>query len=628
MPTGIGIGLSPIFGGTILDAPIVISFDLLDRFSVTESAPMASPHACDVAGSLTLVQNDGQMSVASGALNVPAQSTPAWGDLGYYSVGAFARAQGRIFSHAFTHALTGASSIVNIGPASVGYAGVGHIGVGTGAGNWQDTGSVILTPNPNEFSPNFGERVSSLLLKNTAGQYQFERYYLTVNGRYDNTASFRHRIVGHSTPLAVEYISSAMMPAPFNTETGWSTFSGAVSAATLYDAGTVVPWFSFSWTPQADEVFQFDFRYLDANNYMRFEWTQATGAIRIYEIYGGASTTRLSATATATAGTLYNIDLRVINRYISLYIHNSASAKIRQDATVTYAFLHSTQFRSSLNISNVTVYPVELSGNALAVMNAAINPFIVGGRTRNTINVPDGANLNTYAAMLRGGDILSLYPGGTYTTPLTSLPSGYPGYYTTVQGNGATISGASGVLIGATNYIEINGLNILNSANTNMLLTRCRHFRIIDCYAATAMAALDNFKFDSCHDGYIYNCEAGPSTLIPDSVDGFELYGSCSDITFDTCSAHGCANGFEAWIAPRPAWTNIRCLVINCNSYNHRGYGYSDEGGAQELDSDFIVRNCTASNNAGADAQGKEGATLHLQNCPGFTTSGSVIVDY
>lgn len=58
---------------------------LLDEFTTADAAPLTSPRTCEPGpGTLTAAQVDGSLAVASGALDVTAQATPAWGDLGLY----------------------------------------------------------------------------------------------------------------------------------------------------------------------------------------------------------------------------------------------------------------------------------------------------------------------------------------------------------------------------------------------------------------------------------------------------------------------------------------------------------------------------------------------------------------
>src|SRR5690554_5370131 len=68
---------------------------LRDEFLTDEAAPLASPRTAEPGpGTLTLVQNDGQMSISDGKLLIPVQVTPAWGDQGFYGP-AMARIAGR-----------------------------------------------------------------------------------------------------------------------------------------------------------------------------------------------------------------------------------------------------------------------------------------------------------------------------------------------------------------------------------------------------------------------------------------------------------------------------------------------------------------------------------------------------
>lgn len=67
-----------------------------DTFRSNAAAPLTSPRTAEPGpGSLTLIQTDGQFSIASNALAFPVQTTPAWGDQSLYSSGSLARKVGR-----------------------------------------------------------------------------------------------------------------------------------------------------------------------------------------------------------------------------------------------------------------------------------------------------------------------------------------------------------------------------------------------------------------------------------------------------------------------------------------------------------------------------------------------------
>ena len=71
-----------------------VKYLLRDDFSTADSAPLGTPRAAEPGpGSWTVVETDGNLSIASGAVTFPAQSSPAWGDQGIVS-GAITRAAG------------------------------------------------------------------------------------------------------------------------------------------------------------------------------------------------------------------------------------------------------------------------------------------------------------------------------------------------------------------------------------------------------------------------------------------------------------------------------------------------------------------------------------------------------
>lgn len=75
---------------------------LRDEFTTDAAAPLTSPRTCEPGpGTLTLTQTDGQLSISGGKLTYPSQTTPVWGDQGFYAEkqggGSFARVAGRAF---------------------------------------------------------------------------------------------------------------------------------------------------------------------------------------------------------------------------------------------------------------------------------------------------------------------------------------------------------------------------------------------------------------------------------------------------------------------------------------------------------------------------------------------------
>jgi len=78
----------------LLYSRLIVLLD--DEFITAESAPLASPRTCEPGpGTLTLVQTDGQFSIAAGVMAYPAQVSPVAGDQGFIYATGFARIAGR-----------------------------------------------------------------------------------------------------------------------------------------------------------------------------------------------------------------------------------------------------------------------------------------------------------------------------------------------------------------------------------------------------------------------------------------------------------------------------------------------------------------------------------------------------
>ncbi len=73
-----------------------IAFLYRSDFCVDESAPISTPFSSDIGSDLAIVQVDGNIGISGGAMDIPAQATPVWGDLGFFSVDSFTRENGLV----------------------------------------------------------------------------------------------------------------------------------------------------------------------------------------------------------------------------------------------------------------------------------------------------------------------------------------------------------------------------------------------------------------------------------------------------------------------------------------------------------------------------------------------------
>lgn len=80
-------GAGPSSGGSL--------YVLRDDFTTDDDAPVTSPRTCEPKGTLTFVQTDGTFAISSAKLAFAAQTTPVWGDQGFYGAG-ITRAAGTV----------------------------------------------------------------------------------------------------------------------------------------------------------------------------------------------------------------------------------------------------------------------------------------------------------------------------------------------------------------------------------------------------------------------------------------------------------------------------------------------------------------------------------------------------
>jgi hypothetical protein len=234
---------------------------------------------------------------------------------------------------------------------------------------------------------------------------------------------------------------------------------------------------------------------------------------------------------------------------------------------------------------------------------------------------------------MRPGDILSLEPGGSYTfgagvTGFSNIPSGFPLCWTTVKGNGATITGGANQLsIASKKYIRFQDVELIDATSRSIMVdtnSRFLHFENIYADSNVGVSFFDVFRFNASRNITVKNCEAGPSSGWGEH-DGFECTNQCGDISFINCHAEGVIHGYETWSdGGALTWVNYRISIVNCSAEDCE-VGYSAEGGPAGLSQvDMIVTDSTSVGMDEYDFQGIDGSTIYRKNSPG-TTNGSVV---
>lgn len=611
------------------DEDEILNFFLQDEFITDDAAPIATPRTCepDGKGTLNFVQNDGSYAIVNKVLTVTAQGTPAWTDLGFYHNEGFRLIAGTVLfaqlvtlnatQVGFPFSFRNAKSVAYGFGLMTFYCDTYNLAMLTGGtgmrnGNALQSGSIRNFP---------------IMLRNTNGAYYIDTDALIYSGKgaIPDVTYYLHQ-VNYDSTYKTNFIRAGLLPATFRTaEFLCSTFKALpVNGDTFtVDKDSII---YIKWTVAAGEIINIRFRRVNDDNCMILRCDQAAGWMRIYRRQAAVETQLATVAAVWTVGNTYRLSIR-FEKYAchAFFDTNTAPLQALNGYNINKTGVKIDGFATGADLE---ILPVYVPDKFLNTLNVNSNPFLV--KTRNIINVPDGAALVGFISQLKAGDVLSLAPGGTYNigaglTGISDLPSGHPLTYTEIRGNGATIiNGASNVNLQYKWFFRFINCRFRDATVTNFLLTSCRNFDIVDCYADTnvGVAALDVYKFDKCTNFIVRNCEAAPSTGVA-TLDGFELYGECGNGTFYNCVSHGINSGYEIWTGAVPNWINYNIEYINCNAHDCL-VGFSTQGGVQNLNHEnIIVRNAIVAGNA-VDYEGINGATLYKQNSPG-TINGSVI---
>lgn len=622
------------------EPPLV--FLLRDEFVTAAEAPLSSPRTCEPGpGALTLVQNDGQMSVANGALVVPLQATPGWNDLGYYGP-AITRAPGVLAAWLLKNAdgvwvskghIFQMRSAAGVG---INYTGDGYACPISNFGPTDNDGA----NNWNNYAPNNGnDWVISVILRSAGAHYVIDGKVIWV-GQYNTAGTLYPNLAAHSSAHTQDYLRVAQLGAPWATDRGIATHYDATPAAddTATSESDALQY--IEWTPGANEVMEIMYRRVDDDNTMILRCNQAAGTMTIIEKVGGTETTKINKTGlTWTVGTKYRVGLCYQGRSHWAWVNRTLQLTYVNASTWAWFNLWGTGCKVTgfATAEDWEIYPVWLSGAALSEWQRYTNPYYGGYRTQQVIDVADGGDIAAACASMRRGDIINLAANGTYTlaagmqTTFANFKSGFSdAYRSEIRGNGATIVGGNmGMLLQNLRYFKISNLNFLNQTLYCYQINFCRDFELDNVDASAPnngkLDMYDITHFDWCQDGVIKNCVAGPGPSQLWSCDGFEVYGSSRNIRFEDCISIGVVHGYETWAGGADTYSGMNkdVLWLRCHAENCI-VGFSSEGGTQSLaHENMLAEDCTVSGNT-TDYQGVEGATLYRRNSPG-TTSGSVV---
>jgi hypothetical protein len=614
-------------------------FLLRDEYPVDASAPLTTPRTCAPGpGVMTLVQNDGQMSIAAGLLTIPTQTTPVFSDLGYHG-SAITRAAGVMIAQPLIfnagnkqlfacHLRTNAAVGSNQSGAGIQCDSDGQFLVeGAVQSKLGGTHAAYLAP----FAQ---ENVYAVVLRAAGAHFIFNDHLVYV-GQNDSTATLYPHSAVYDNNYTSDYLRVAQLGAPFVADRGLATYYDATPVANDTATSEANALHFFEWTPASAEVFELRYRWIDDDNCMIMRCSQSGSTIKVIQRKAGVETEEATGARTWTIGTKFRIGLRYDWRHHFVWVNGSWVWQLGVANWNTYNL-----YETGCKVSGFAtgedweIYPAQLSGAALAELQRYTNPYYGGYRSQTVIDVADGGDIAAALTTMRRGDILSLATNGTYTlaggaTGFVGFKGGFSDtYQSVIRGNGATIlNGNYGAIIQNIDYFRIENLHFVDQALYSIQVNNCAHFEIDNCtFQSDASPAnfADLTHFDHCRYGTISNCVCEDSVGIS-SMDGFEVYGDSHDLTFSDCEAYGVVGGFEVWAGPAPVGANKDITFLRCYSHNNV-IGFDCEGGEQDPFVQINVRcvDCTADNNSTADYRGHEGSTMYRINSPG-TTSGSVV---
>lgn len=352
------------------------AFTLADEFTTNAVAPLTSPRTCEPTGNLTLVQTDGQFSIASNKLVIPAQTTPTWSDLGFRHVAGFARAAGKALFFVWNHTTANLSLI--------GWAVASAI---SDTANSEGE-AYFVGDNDLRFVANAANPVASLIVSFAAStDYRiavvlrgtgsfifvkggtFSEWTLAWVGHIGTTATLYPRLVNRSSVATLDSFRLAQMGVPFTTDYGLATsqLAGARSAGDLFThEGNCLIEFTTTTIPSAGQI-EVRFRIQDTTNYWQVT-IDSTGALDLDEVVAGTPTQRGTA-----AGVIANGDRIVI-------LAVGASIKIYEANTLRITYNSAANFQTEINgkletegtggsVSDIVTWPRTLSGAALTMIN-------------------------------------------------------------------------------------------------------------------------------------------------------------------------------------------------------------------------------------------------------------------
>lgn len=366
-------------------------FLLRDDFITADASPVESPHACEPIGVLTFVQATAgsRLSIANGKLVFPVNTGITAGNSGAYAANSIAdptsvpytRAAGLVI-------LTKVSVSVSNGQNIPALWKVTANSVNGTAANGARYGLVRGTNNLMAALDHTGAAFTlwpwailndclfAVVLRST-GYFLYGKTNLFTNwsllwvGVLGNTTPMYAVVTSGSGGLAeMETWRVTQLPSPFDSDYGLVTqrFIGAVELGQSYvhESDSIIE-FICTTLPSSGSI-DVQFRLLNASNTWSLQITSA-GALTLYEIVAGVSTSRGTGTVTAGARVtimFYDVYIRVVIGQISAVVYDTATNFADNVSGVVQSL------GTGGVLSDMNIWPVVLPAHASGALDAAV----------------------------------------------------------------------------------------------------------------------------------------------------------------------------------------------------------------------------------------------------------------
>ena len=435
-----------------------MAYTINDEFTNADSAPVDSPRTCEPGpGTLTFVQNDNEFSISDGVLNLPGQSTPAWGDLGFYYSSGVSRANGLCLVADITSSLW-YEAVLGFATSDALVSSLSNLAHGLAF-----TSSAGYVENEDGGNLSRGFPTSSMgrlmIVLGTA-----HTKYIMYDGTdwrllwisTDTTSTVYPLFQDYEFQGTLDNFRVFDQDAPYDTDTGLADYydnSPTVNDTWTAGDGDINLHFTIDTLPSAGAAIRVAFRIQDSNNLV-YIYVNDSGNVYLYERISGSNNNR-GGNITASAGS--EVAVHVDGSVVQLFVDGSVATRydslgFTSETGGQYGGIGGTDGGT---ISDLGSWPVYLTGSDEPLTEETAQTQTISAAVEGLTATPPAATVSP-GAVTASGTVGAL----TTTTGAASVTPGT-----------ATITGAVGALIAASLTADAYSTGEVNAAVADLATT-------------------------------------------------------------------------------------------------------------------------------------------------------------